>query len=148
MRTSIKMQGSCNCKKVQFKINTKVTGLYQCHCKLCQKQSGSTSNTAVIVPAEHFIWLSGKQAITKWKKESGFTCHFCSTCGSPVPNILRGLAFYWIPMGLVDKCDVEISTHICTNDKASWDIADLHGTVYKNMPDDLTSFISSFCPVE
>ena len=53
------MKGSCNCGKVSFEISGDVAALYQCHCKLCQKQSGSTSNTATIVNESDFIWGSG-----------------------------------------------------------------------------------------
>lgn len=84
------MKGSCNCGKVSFEIlGDHVAGIYQCHCKLCQKQSGSTSNTATIVNGSDFIWSSGVDSITHWKKESGFTSHFCKYCGCPVPNKLE-----------------------------------------------------------
>ena len=141
------MKGSCNCGKVNFEISADITGLYQCHCKLCQKQSGSTSNTATIVKAADFVWNSGIDAISHWQKDSGFTAHFCTQCGSPVPNRLRESNFYWIPMGLVENVNISIVAHLCCNSKASWDnIADSKSdsvSRYNDMPASLDDFIKS-----
>ncbi|WP_144393472.1 GFA family protein [Pleionea sediminis] len=136
------MKGTCLCGTVKFVINTTVTGLYQCHCKLCQKQSGSTSNTATIVKEKDFEWLSGMNSITHWKKDTGFTSDFCSTCGCPVPNKLRDLKYYWIPMGLFDSQDIPVIAHLCCNSKAFWDALPAKGKKYEEMPDDLEDFIS------
>jgi hypothetical protein len=138
------MKGSCNCEKVNFEISNDVTGLYQCHCKLCQKQSGSTSNTACIVSASNFTWSSGENYITHWKKDSGFTSHFCNQCGSPVPNRLRDSEFYWIPMGLVENIDIKITAHLCCSSKADWDLIQDNAIKYDDMPSDMDSFIKSF----
>jgi hypothetical protein len=137
------MEGKCNCGTVQFEVKTKVAGLYQCHCRLCQKQSGSTSNTAVIVPSSSFDWIAGKNNITHWKKSTGYTSDFCKTCGCPVPNKLRGLDYHWIPMGLVGDHDAEVVSHICCSDKASWDASVNSGAQLDNMPGDLKLFIKS-----
>jgi len=138
------MKGECNCSKVSFAVNSEIVGLYQCHCKLCQRQSGSTSNTATLVLEQNFEWLSGEQYITKWQKESGFSSHFCKICGSPVPNRLRDTHFYWIPMGSVDTCKAKVISHICCNSKASWDVLSDHVNRLDGMPDDIELFINSF----
>ena len=138
------MKGSCNCGNVKFEIIGEITGLYQCHCKLCQKQSGSTSNTATIVKQSDFNWISGVDSISHWKKDSGFTSHFCNNCGCPVPNRLRDTPYYWIPMGLVDDSDLAITTHICCSSKASWDQISEQGLKYNDMPSNLDEFIKSF----
>lgn len=137
------MKGSCNCGKVSFEISGDVAGLYQCHCKLCQKQSGSISNTATIVNDSDFIWGSGVDSITHWKKDSGFTSHFCKRCGCPVPNKLRESNYYWIPMGLVENFDIKITTHLCCSSKANWDDISDTGIKHDKMPSDLDAFIKS-----
>ena len=138
------MKGSCNCGNINFEISAAISGLYQCHCKLCQKQSGSTSNTATIIKESDFTWLSGADSITRWKKDTGFTSNFCKHCGCPVPNKLRETNFYWIPMGLVDSIDAKIIVHICCNSKACWDNIQGDVTKHNEMPDDLDGFIKSF----
>jgi hypothetical protein len=42
------MYGKCLCVLVSFDIIDVVPELYQCHCSLCRKQGGSSSNTAAI----------------------------------------------------------------------------------------------------
>ncbi|WP_394203685.1 GFA family protein [Shewanella waksmanii] len=137
------MQGSCNCGKVSFAVSDGVSSLYQCHCKLCQKQSGSTSNTATIVNESDFKWIKGADSISQWKKDSGFTSHFCKHCGSPVPNKLGEYGFYWVPMGLVEGFEARISTHLFCNSKANWDVIPDGGVKHTGMPPDLDAFIKS-----
>ncbi len=115
------MKGACNCGNVSFEVSGNIPKLYQCHCKLCRKQSGSTSNTATIIHESDFKWFSDFDSITHWKKDSGFTSDFCKTCGSPVPNRLRDTSFIWIPMGLVEDSDAKVVIHICCESKAKWD---------------------------
>jgi len=138
------MKGSCNCGNVSFEISGGITGLYQCHCKLCQRQSGSTSNTATIIQEANFGWLSGIDFISHWKKASGFTSHFCNNCGCPVPNKLRDTQYYWVPMGLVEDFDIKVVSHLCCTSKASWDEITTQGVKYNELPPDLDDFIKSF----
>lgn len=97
------MKGRCLCGSVVFNISVEEVRVYQCFCSLCQKQSGTESNLATIVPDSTFSFASGLEHISTWVKESGFTSHFCKCCGSPVPNRLRNKAYYWIPVGLLDE---------------------------------------------
>jgi len=137
------MKGTCNCGTIKFEVSGNITKLYQCHCGLCQKQSGSTSNTATMVNESSFKWLSGFESITHWKKDSGFTSNFCKVCGSPVPNRLRDTNFFWIPMGLVESIDAKVVVHICCESKSKWD--NVHGNVstLDGMPESVDSFIKS-----
>lgn len=145
------MKGSCNCGTVSFEVTSQVAGLYQCHCKLCQKQSGSTSNTATIIDKSDFKWLSGEDSITHWQKDTGFSSHFCKQCGCPVPNALRTMPFMWIPMGLVENADLNIIAHLCCDSKAPWDIVTSGATgsavdsaiEYEEMPENLEAFIKT-----
>jgi len=110
--------------------------LYQCHCSLCRRQGGSLSNAATIVSNEKFRWVRGAEHISSWKKGSGFRSDFCSACGSPVPNPLRDLPYYWVPAGLLEEKDgLEIVAHLCVASKPSWDSAPLRGACYDELPD-------------
>ncbi|PHS14894.1 MAG: aldehyde-activating protein [Kangiella sp.] len=130
------MIGKCICGQVQFKLKGKTPNLYQCHCKLCRKQGGSASNTATIVDLTSFSWISSEDKITYYKKDSGFSSNFCSSCGSPVPNKLRDSDYQWIPAGLLDGDDkLLIVAHIYTDSKADWAEIPVSGMHYKTMPD-------------
>ena len=71
------MHGKCLCGSVEFEVTGNFPKLYQCHCSLCRKQGGSLSNTATIVGAENFHWLSGQEHISSWVKDTGFRSDFC-----------------------------------------------------------------------
>jgi hypothetical protein len=138
------VKGSCNCGAINFEILNEVLGLYQCHCKLCQKQSGSTSNTSTIVKSSDFVWSAGEDSISHWVKDSGFTSDFCKHCGCPVPNRLRATDYYWIPMGLVDNIDLKVITHLCCDSKASWDLINDKAIKFGELPEDIDVFFKSF----
>jgi hypothetical protein len=109
--------------------------LYQCHCSLCRKQSGSSSNTATIVGAEHFRWLAGQEHISSWVKDTGFRSDFCAKCGSPVPNPLRGTPYYWVPAGLLDgEQELDVAAHLFVGSKASWDVIAAPGEKFEAAP--------------
>lgn len=136
------MRGKCLCGLVEFEVVGTFPRLYQCHCSLCRKQGGSSSNTATIVGAENFRWLSGQEHISSWVKDTGFRSDFCSKCGSPVPNPLRSTPFYWVPVGLLDnEQQLEIAAHLFVGSKALWDVIASQGTHYETAPE-LSEFIS------
>ncbi len=116
------MTGSCVCKKVKFAVLSEITTLYQCHCSLCQKQTGTAAVTACFVDTEHFKWLSGEQEITSYAKESGYRSDFCRYCGAAVPNVFRSGVKVWVPAGALDNSlSAEITHHIFVSSKAPWD---------------------------
>lgn len=130
------MRGKCLCGLVEFEVIGTAPKLYQCHCSLCRKQGGSTSNTATIVSARNFQWLAGQEHISSWIKDTGYRSDFCSKCGSPVPNPLRSTPYYWVPAGLFEgDVQLTISAHFFVGSKASWDVITSPGVQYETMPE-------------
>ena len=117
---SLPLKGQCNCGEVEFEILGSLPAMYKCFCSLCQKQSGTASNAATIVKPENFSWISGIDSVTKWKKDSGFNSHFCSTCGSPVPNPI-GTDLIWIPLGLIGAVETKKVVNLFENTKPDWE---------------------------
>jgi hypothetical protein len=129
------MIGKCLCGEVQFEIFGGIPNLYQCHCSLCRKVTGSSANAATFIDHENYEWLSGQENVRSYVKETGFRSDFCATCGCPVPNVLRSTDKYWIPAGLLEDSEgVEVTEHIYTNSKAQWDIIGGHCTEHEGMP--------------
>lgn len=136
------LRGKCLCEQVQFEIPGSLPGLYQCHCSQCRRQSGASSNTATIVSADNFRWISGQTCISEWRHDAGFHSHFCSTCGCPVPNPLGDLSHYWIPVGLLDTPGhTEVHAHLFVGSKGAWDKIPDGGTCYDTMPE-ISEFIA------
>ena len=142
------MRGQCLCGQIEFEIEGSRHKLYQCHCSLCRKQSGSLSNAATIVPEGKFRWLRGAGRVSTWQRESGFRSHFCSNCGSPVPNPLRDTRQVWIPAGLLENGDgLEIVAHVHLASRAPWDTTTEHALRDDECPD-LPAFIALLQPID
>lgn len=130
------MIGKCLCGSIEFSLAQETIKLYQCHCSLCRKQSGTYSNAATIVPKSTFKFEKGKEFIRSWKKQSGFRSDFCQCCGSPVPNPLRDSDYYWIPAGLLEnEGALEVVSHIYMADKAEWDAHFPDADIHEGFPD-------------
>jgi hypothetical protein len=117
----MKINGSCLCGAIGFEVSGPFPMLYQCHCSLCRKQGGSVSNTGLIVAARRFRWLCGEDSIGKWQRSTGFLSHFCTRCGSPVPNPLRDTGYVWVPSGLLDgDGPFQIGAQLFLGSRAAW----------------------------
>ncbi len=130
------MLGKCLCGNVEFALSGTLPNLYQCHCSLCRKATGAAANAALIVPGKNFQWVSGQEHISSYVKDNGYRSDFCSKCGSPLPNPLKGRAEYWIPAGLLeDTANLEVAAHLYVGSKASWDAVASSGLQYQESPD-------------
>jgi hypothetical protein len=129
------MKGSCLCGSVEFEVKGLSGNMYQCHCKLCRKQGGSSSNSGTVVPVKQFTWLKGQSSVKTWVKETGFTSCFCESCGSPVPNRLRKLEYYWVPIGGLEGGEFNIVANLYLDSKAPWALVSPDGEHYETMPE-------------
>ncbi len=130
------MRGRCLCGVIEFELDGDIPNLYQCHCSLCRKVTGSAANAAFIIASDQFEWISGSGQIREFITESGFKSHFCSTCGSPVPNLTSNDSAYWIPVGLLEaSSQLELVAHLYVESRASWDVIADAGEQFDEMPD-------------
>ena len=130
------MRGKCLCGAIEFELNGDVPNLYQCHCSLCRKVTGSAANAAFRIAADQFDWISDSSEIREFVTESGFKSHFCASCGSPVPNLTSNDSAYWIPVGLLEETgELELVAHLYVASKAAWDVIAEAGEQFDEMPD-------------
>jgi hypothetical protein len=130
------MNGSCLCGSIEFEINLDTFNAYQCHCSLCKKQSGSSSNSATLVERSNFRFNKGSHLIKSWVKGSGFRSDFCSNCGSPVPNPVQASDMMWIPLGLLPiNVQPQLVIHLCTSTLSSWHSVAAHSQQFESLPD-------------
>lgn len=129
------MKGCCLCGAVEYEVKKFNGNIYQCHCTLCRKQSGSASNTGALVGMDNFEWLKGNESIVAWRKDTGFSSSFCKHCGSPVPNQLRSYNYYWLPVGCLEGSEFRVVANICLETKAPWATVSADGDRVQGMPD-------------
>ena len=80
--TDFPLTGGCNCGAVRFEVCAPIPIASYCHCKRCQRRSG-TAASANAHPAEGtFRIVDGEDKLRMWKPDDGGEKWFCGRCGS------------------------------------------------------------------
>ena len=121
------MDGSCLCGGVRFVVEGDVGPFELCHCKRCQKMSGSAFVSALVAETENVRFTSGTELIQKYEapllsEPPLFTVYFCAICGSNLPDPRPIGKTMDIPAGLLNY-DPGIcpDKHIYVDLKACWE---------------------------
>ena len=96
----LSLQGGCLCGDVRYSASGEPKIASICHCKDCQKQSGSAFVEVVAVPDEAFS-ISGAVSSFTNAGDSGrkLTRHFCPRCGSMLTIEAEGFPGVILIMG-------------------------------------------------
>lgn len=80
------LEGGCNCGNIRYTIDAEPIIVAQCHCKNCQRQSGSAFSVNVVVPAASVSLTGDLRVYADSDTLSGKIVYrkFCATCGSPI----------------------------------------------------------------
>jgi len=60
------------------------TGAGWCHCRTCQRNSGSPAMAFASIPIEHCIVEQGQDALHAFASSAEAERWFCGTCGTPL----------------------------------------------------------------
>jgi hypothetical protein len=98
------MTGRCRCGQVTYSTSAEPVFVGVCHCKSCQKSTGSAYSTVDAVPAGA-LTLSGTTKRFDDKGDTGNATHrdFCPECGSTLTqsaDVMAGITM--IAMGTLD----------------------------------------------
>lgn len=99
------LTGSCLCGKVTFAVTEAPVRFIYCHCRSCQKSSGSIHAANLAFPLGSVRWTQGEELIALFVdtiENPGFPRCFCRNCGSPVPKVSRSKQFWVVPSGSLD----------------------------------------------
>ena len=117
------LKGSCLCGEVKFEIEGDYEHFFICHCRYCQKDTGSAYAANLFIKSGSFNWLSGQEKVKDFNLSS--TRHvksFCSECGSAVPNTKMGSGTCIVPAGcLDDEVQFKPQAHIFAESQANWE---------------------------
>jgi hypothetical protein len=89
------LTGGCACGDVRYECIEEPIVQLICHCRDCQRASGSAFAAIIILPADKFRFLKAEPAYHEVTGGSGlkFRRGFCAKCGSPVsahwPEVAR-----------------------------------------------------------
>ena len=126
----VPVTGGCLCGDVRYKISEPEMDTMFCHCRMCQKFSGSTIATGSTYPAEALCFIRGEP---KYYKSSPFAERgFCANCGSSLtfrpilPPVTPGWAGWIVVLtGSLDNPEPNVPTwHLGVESKMPW--LDIH----------------------
>jgi hypothetical protein len=116
------LEGGCLCGGVRFRITGKLGPAGVCHCKQCQRASGSAFAANAPARTKYFEITAGAELVSEYESSTGKFRAFCRHCGSPLysrtlgdPEIRR------IRLGTLDT-DPERRplAHVWVTSKAPW----------------------------
>jgi len=111
--------GGCLCGAVRYEARVVDSENWYCHCRMCQKATGSVVSTSAIVPKTKLHMIKGDP---KFYQSSQFVERgFCADCGSPM--FFRPTKEDWISIlsGTLD--DPELAPpqgHYGVESRVSW----------------------------
>jgi len=126
------VKGSCRCGKVTYSANADPVFTGVCHCRSCQKVTGSAFAAVVAFPSAA-VSVNGTLKTFDATGDSGKATHlrFCPECGSPVAeeaDIMPGVTM--IPIGTLDDTSwVKPAMQIYCDSAQPW--VDLGGEMQK-----------------
>lgn len=117
------INGSCLCGTVTFSVIDAFEHFFICHCKHCQKDSGSAFAANLFIRKDAITWLSGQHNVTHFRLAG--TRHvrsFCATCGAAVPDTKGEGDMAVVPAGALDKSPSKApDAHIMTLSAPCWE---------------------------
>jgi len=83
---SFTFSGGCACGQVRYTCSERPLVQLICHCRDCQRASGSAFAAVVIVPTDRLSFNEGELGEHPVIAESGRTMRrrFCASCGTPI----------------------------------------------------------------
>jgi hypothetical protein len=113
--------GGCQCGAVRYQLRGRPVELVVCHCKECQRQSGSAFGMSLVVTSGSFRLLSGDLKFFNVVCDSGRikTCAFCRDCGTRVYHSV-GYTISVKPGTLDDTSSLQPTHHYWTKRKQPW----------------------------
>lgn len=114
--------GSCLCGTVRFEVKGGFDSFYLCHCRHCQKDTGSAHAANLFSHSAELFWHSGADAVASFQLPG--TRHnksFCTVCGSALPGA-GGAGLLVVPAGSLDsEVPIAPTAHLFLASKAAWE---------------------------
>ncbi|MBA56925.1 MAG: aldehyde-activating protein [Pseudomonadales bacterium] len=117
--------GSCLCGTVRYEIHGAFERFFLCHCRYCQKDTGSAHGANLFSTSATLKWLSGEDNVrTFCLPATRHSRSFCVTCGSALPGMQMEGKLLVVPAGSLDSAiSQRPDAHLYMASKAAWDEA-------------------------
>ena len=124
--TPVDLSGGCDCRAVRYKLTSYPLFVHCCHCRWCQRQSGSAFCLNAVIEADRVCLESKKEPVateTLSPSGGGQTIFRCPTCWIAVWSDYGGKGDWvrFIRVGTLDNPgSVPPDIHIYTSTKQAW----------------------------
>jgi len=118
-------EGSCQCGKVRVRIMREPFAVHCCHCRTCQRETGSSYALNGLIEAEHVQVLSGapERVETPSQSGKGQSVWRCPDCMVALWSTFGGMGenAAFVRIGMLDNPDAFApDLHIFTRSKQPW----------------------------
>jgi hypothetical protein len=117
--------GGCTCRHVRYRMLTKPLFVHCCHCRWCQRETGSAFVLNAMIEAERVQLLDGEVTVVDTPSSSGKGQRIsrCPTCAIAVWSTYAGAgdAIRFVRVGTLDEPSrLPPNIHIYTASKQPW----------------------------
>ena len=127
-------EGRCSCRALTYQMTTRPMITHCCHCRYCQRETGSAFAVNAIIEADRVVVTSGETVEATIPSESGkgLILVRCAACLVPVwSHYVQDRFTCWVRVGTLLESDrIKPDVHIFTASKQTW----------VTIPEDLPSF--------
>jgi len=123
--TPFSADGGCTCRAVRYRLTDAPLIVHCCHCRWCQRETGSAFALNALIESERVRLLSGQPQSVPLPSNSGKgqTVQRCPDCRIAVWSYYAGLGerMSFIRVGTLDEPDrLPPAVHIYTESKQPW----------------------------
>lgn len=123
--TSIQVEGGCDCRAVRYRMESTPLVVHCCHCRWCQRESGSSFALNAMIEADRVTSLGTEPDVINTPSESGSGQRIarCPACKVAVWSNYAGSGpvVKFVRVGTLDNPDLfPPDVHIFTASKQPW----------------------------
>ena len=132
-------KGGCLCGKIEYEFDSsKVISAHHCHCKDCQKSTGSGKATLLYIAKKNLL-VTGELKFFETKGSLGLNIKrgFCNNCGSGVLSYAKELPMLrFLKVGTLDDSSwVKADSNFFSESAHDWNKVDKEVKSFKGNPD-------------
>lgn len=119
------LEGGCTCRDVRYRMMARPLFVHCCHCRWCQRETGSAFALNALIETERVVVLGGDLEVVPTPSQSGKGQRVvrCSKCRVAVWSHYAGggEAIRFVRVGTLDAAElVPPDIHIHTSSKQPW----------------------------
>jgi hypothetical protein len=140
MTELITLTGGCLCGTVRYEAHGAPGLSAICHCRMCQRASGSPFMALIFLPSADIKLTKGELQI--YRSSPTANRHFCGRCGAPIIFERPARLLSAIAVGSLDDPNIfKPQMHVCVESAMTWlDIRD-NAPRHAQKPDGMTPLV-------